>query len=40
MLLMVLRKNQVCHPNEEYLSDHRSEGINMAARCKIFVNVT
>ena len=32
-------QKQICLPNKEYLSGHRLERTNIAAKCKIFVTI-
>ena len=33
-------KNKICLPNKKYVNDHKCGKRNIAARCKIFVNVS
>ena len=35
MVIGMNEKKQICLPNKEYKSDHRSERTNMATLCKI-----
>ena len=40
MSIGINEKKQICLPNKEYISDHRFEGTNLAAKCKTFLTLS